>query len=464
MRFDILWSRRPGRDSRFPPGAAWRGARKSIARPRVEALESRRLLSVTIHEFYIPASPASAPTQITAGPDGNLWFTEASVNSIGEINPITHAVAQFPLPTPGQPNGITAGGIAAGPDGNVWFTEIQANKIGEINPTSHVITEFPLPGAGSGPEGITAGPAGTVWFAGGEINPVTHAITAFPSLSAEEITTGSDGNLWFTTASGVIGRFNPTTHALTNFLLSSTNQGPPAGITTGPDGKMWFTEGIGNKIGMIDPATGVVSEFALPTPGSHPLSIAAGADGNLWFTEESPLVNKIGEINPASHVITEFAVPAAVSLPYGITAGPDGNLWFTEQAGQNIGQVVLATRTAPSGDGPMITDVRRPGPGARAGALVLSFDEPLDPAHAQDLANYRLVALGRRGRTIRVRSAVYDSATRTVSLIPAHRLRPRQHFRLTVIGAVPSGVTDGSGNLLDGQMTGHPGSNFVTIV
>jgi hypothetical protein len=35
---------------------------------------------------------------------------------------------------------------------------------------------------------------------------------------------------------------------------------------------------------------------------------------------------------------------------------------------------------------------------------------------------------------------------------------------LTVIGTRPSGVTDASGNLLDGLKNGDPGSNFVTIV
>jgi streptogramin lyase len=462
MRFRIAMNPWAGRDPRRRFGTASGGRRRPIARLRVEGLESRRLLSVTINEFLIRTGPG--PTEIATGPDGNLWFTEADANRIGEINPTTHAIAEFPIPTAGPTNGIVAGGITAGPDGNVWFTEIQANKIGEINPITHVIAEFPIPTAHSGLEGITAGPDRSIWFTGGEIDPVTHTITEVPSVSGEEITTGPDGNLWFTTPAGVIGRFNPTNHALTNYLLSSTNQGPPAGITAGPDGNLWFTEGIGNKVGMIDPATGVVSEFALPTPGSHPVSIAAGSDGNLWFTEESPLVNKIGEINPTTHVISEFPVPAAVSLPYGIAAGPDGNLWFTEQAGQNIGQVVLPSSTTPQRDGPTVTSVRRTGARARAGALVLSFDEPLDPARAKDLGNYQLVEQARRGRTIRIRSAVYDPAARTVTLSAVRRLRPRQRFQLTVIGTGPSGVTDSSGKLLDGQRTGHPGSNFVAII
>jgi hypothetical protein len=96
--------------------------------------------------------------------------------------------------------------------------------------------------------------------------------------------------------------------------------------------------------------------------------------------------------------------------------------------------------------------------------LVLTFDHPLDPRRARDLSNYQLVVLASSGRATRIKQAVYDSATQTVSLLLARRLNLHKRFRLTVVGTGPVGVTDLSGNLLDGQKTGHSGSNFVTIV
>ena len=42
-------------------------------------------------------------------------------------------------------------GISAGPDGNVWFTVRGANKIGRITPSGRV-TEFPIPTAAIGPD------------------------------------------------------------------------------------------------------------------------------------------------------------------------------------------------------------------------------------------------------------------------------------------------------------------------
>jgi virginiamycin B lyase len=64
-------------------------------------------------------------------------------------------LTQFSIPTPKS--------ITAGPDGNVWFTENDGNRIGRITPQG-AITEFPLPSANSNPWGIASGPHGTLWF------------------------------------------------------------------------------------------------------------------------------------------------------------------------------------------------------------------------------------------------------------------------------------------------------------
>jgi len=110
-----------------------------------------------------------------------------------------------------------------------------------------------------------------------------------------------------------------------------TSGSRPYGITTGPDGNLWFTELSGNKVGKIT-TSGAITEFSIPTAASGPTYITTGPDGNLWFTEGSFYGRKIGRITPAG-VITEFPIPSGDSLPYGITAGPDGNLWFTENTG-----------------------------------------------------------------------------------------------------------------------------------
>src|SRR6516164_5358073 len=95
-----------------------RPADRVRARPRLERLENRCLLSVTITEFPVPTASAGL-YYISAGPDGNLWFTEFDASKIGMVNPTTHAISEFATPTANAgPRGITLG-----PDGNLWFTE-----------------------------------------------------------------------------------------------------------------------------------------------------------------------------------------------------------------------------------------------------------------------------------------------------------------------------------------------------
>jgi virginiamycin B lyase len=316
-----------------------RPADRGRARPRLEGLEDRCLLAPTITEFPVPATNAG-PYDITAGPVGNLWFTDGGTGSIGMINPTNDTINEFPVPTPhGPPHAITAG-----PDGNLWFTETLANNLGMINPATHAITQFAVPTAkrnGSSQQfGITAGSDGNLWFteptAGriGMINPATHTITQFAVPTGPNgICVGPDGNVWFTGGSE-IGMINLATHAITEFATTSAT----TRITAGPDGNVWFTE-LSGKIGMIDLTHNyAVSEFPVPTAGAGPGAISAAPDGNLWFTEG---IGNVATINPATHAITEYPIPYANAYPIGITAGPDGNVWFADRGNGSIGVVTL---------------------------------------------------------------------------------------------------------------------------
>src|SRR6266545_3148295 len=90
---------------------------------RTQLIRSTRPVQrgATIFEFVLPTA-SSGPDAITAGPDGNLWFTEFGANQIGRIT-LTGEITEIALPT-GDANPHT---ITAGPDGNLWFTEPRQN-------------------------------------------------------------------------------------------------------------------------------------------------------------------------------------------------------------------------------------------------------------------------------------------------------------------------------------------------
>jgi streptogramin lyase len=317
----------------------------------LEALESRRLLS-GITEFPVPG-PAFLPGQIAAGPDGNLWFTDGLGNTLGMINPTTHAFTELTLPA----NYILASGITSGPDGDLWFTNMTMNDgvtygaIGMINPTTDKIQEFPENIPNTAPVAITTGPDGNIWFTDvktndvGMLNPATGAITELtlpgPNAGAEGITMGPDGNIWVSlTFDSAIVKINPATDAITEIPLAARGGVDPTQIAVGLDGNLWFAEVYAAQIGVINPATDAVT--LIPVSGDVQ-GITAGADGNVWFTELSSGVSgttdpsAIAMINPTTHAITTFPLPNPYADAIGITLGPDGNLWFTDANSGSIG-------------------------------------------------------------------------------------------------------------------------------
>ncbi len=49
-------------------------------------------------------------------------------------------------------------------------------------------------------------------------------------------------------------------------------------------------------------------------------------------------------------------------------------------------------------------------------------------------------------------------------ITPARRLNLHRRYELIVDGSTPTGVRDLSGNLLDGNGDGKPGSNYVVVL
>jgi streptogramin lyase len=171
---------------------------------------------------------------------------------------------------------------------------------------------------------------------GPEISEFDQGIT--PGVALWGITTGPDGNLWFTEESAnAVGRITPGA-VITEFTAGFPT-GSPHGIVTGPDGNLWVAMAGGDgAIAQVTKA-GVVTEFPVPTPGD-PTDIAVGPDKNLWYVDSA--ANLIGRMTPEGSV-TEFTDGlTALSGLSSITKGPDGALWFTEADAGKIGRITTA--------------------------------------------------------------------------------------------------------------------------
>jgi streptogramin lyase len=335
---------------------------------------------------------------LTAGPDGNMWFTTRS-GYIVSLTPLGHFTV-YPLQNGSYRNLLP--GIVTGPDKNLWFmTNINTiwrvtpqgimtpftvpatlnttnwnaltsagNRLWFTDPDGHQLvsmtiqgafTSYPLPDSTGKPGAITTGPDGSLWFndlAEDEIwhftpPAIAHSHTpknlqlfqAFsivkPSIAPEIIVAGTNGDLWITEPSeNLIGRLTPHSQ-ITEYSIHSAPpvpQGPPSSrptlITGGPDGNIWFLESNGNKVGGIPP-TGIITEFPVQAPLIDASAMTFGADGNLWIAINNTLVRVTQR-----GVENDFPL-ASDSYVTGIAAGPDGNIWFTESGSGKIGRLIL---------------------------------------------------------------------------------------------------------------------------
>ncbi len=293
-------------------------------------------------EYRIP-TPHAFPEDITAGPDGALWITEAGVGKIGRIT-TAGRISEFPLQF-----GLELGAITPGPDGALWFTE--ENAIGRMTTAGQSQTFV----VGYQTAGIAAGPDGALWFTGfqgltsSSIGRITTSgqVTSFalpPYRNPMGITTGPDGALWFAEGAGIgsgtfysaIGRMT-TTGAFTEFGGSQLDQLDPAQITTGPDGALWFTNlaAIGR---MTTSGQITFYEGSGEGNGEFPGGITAGPDGNVWSTGGAGEVERI----TTKGQVTTFPVPFPgrhKTALGGIAAGPDGAMWFVDTGTNAIGRV-----------------------------------------------------------------------------------------------------------------------------
>ncbi len=289
--------------------------------------------------FFAISVPDVFVTDITAGPDGYLWFLTNGGESLDPdgLGKMTTGgtFTAYPLTA----NGLLRD-IAPGPDGNLWYVRKAPDMIGRAT-TSGATTEYSN-GSGKAYEGITAGPDGAVWFTENFANLVGR-ITTSGSITeflvhneASGITLGPDGALWLAGCQSnapVCTRLLPNGQFLDLPIPNPVSGDCPQKIVAGPDGNLWFQYSGRTSVGRLSTA-GAYAEFAVPS-GLAIHDIAAGVDGNLWITYSDFVDAWVGRITPSGKV-TEFPLPVG-SVPRGIVPGPDGALWFAD--GYDVGRI-----------------------------------------------------------------------------------------------------------------------------
>lgn len=298
--------------------------------------------------YPVPGTPENVAVE---GP-GRVWFTLPSEDLIGYLvvtSTVDYRVVTY-TSTISEPFGIAV------TSGGVWFTGLTGNAIGRLDPLSGAIAEYPVPTINSSPVALEVLPGAPdrVWFVERTGNAIGRLVVTsttefhfdeYPlpvlkfgaSPAVQDLDVVGLDTIWFTApGSGAIGNFRPSYYSWNPdaaFTRISDNSGiVPWSIAVDAQGYPWFTDLVGDRVVKYFPQTIALFDFyPVLTSGAGVYDLVA-AQNRIWFTERDAA--RLGDLDPARRVVMEYGVQG--SQPRGIAADAMGHVWVADASGNRI--------------------------------------------------------------------------------------------------------------------------------
>ena len=301
-----------------------------------------RATKVVITEYDLPR-PESQPHDVTVDSQGIVWYTDFGLPYIGNLDPKTGAISEYPVPEvkPGFIRGAT--GIQIDKEGNPWVSMLFQGAVAKFDRRTQKFTVWPIPAeyntvrSRAGMVAPSRSATDTrVWFSDNtnlrmhRLDPASGQIDtfrAFPEAKngGEEyglapgrkysiygIAADSHNNGYFTNIQGgQIGRVDAVTGKVTLYPTTTANAGPRRGYIDSQD-RFWFAEYRVDKLGMFDTKTEEFNEWPIPTPFSAPYDVAADKNGEVWGG--GMWTDRVFRFDPRTSQFVEYLLPSSTNI------------------------------------------------------------------------------------------------------------------------------------------------------
>jgi virginiamycin B lyase len=334
--------------------------------------------AITVQTFPVPSGAADL-SDIVAGSDGALWFTEKSANKVGRIT-TAGQVTEYPIPNLASGLSDTGPTQIVSSGGALWFLTDIGESVYRMA-TSGIFTRV-FGDSFYVAANLAPSDTGGVWLMqlNGDGNPQdgdaliridpSGAATPYPAAHPDHlysIAEAPDGSVWFNNGGSYLVRMTDAGSRVSSPLsLPSPNE--VSSIAFAPNGTVWFTDYAANSLtgdGCCGGVDGLVGGGSQRTPigvqeaveGLEPYSLTVGPDGALWFAFAKPppfpqqmnSYDGIGRIDPATGHVQLLDTDPIVPGP--IAFGSDGALWFIDNGANAIGRIPISPSPFPSGGG-----------------------------------------------------------------------------------------------------------------
>lgn len=355
-----------------------------------------------VTEYSIPTE-CTNPLAIVADYDGNVWFAQTNTGKLSKFDPNTETFTEYDNPTWPKNGRSMMWGIDYAPDGTVWFTDETFDSVWKFNTIDEKYDRLGYPSMDDSlPQRLHidgsqiiindfTGNKLTFFDIGQSTGDVEY--TSFPSPVDNSVTADftldNDGNVWYTNwlfqQGGVLvkldyeGYQNTKQETGQEFfagdMFTEIYQLPvalltPNGAVISNDGKIWLADTTSSSFFSFDPTTEEFTQYVtadpllstygnqtgvVKTPISRPYWIDSDEQGRIVFNEQN--ANNISVFDPKSNSLVEYHVPS--KNPYWGDCDPGTGLmvadcglaqifdftisgekiWFTEWVENNIGVV-----------------------------------------------------------------------------------------------------------------------------
>jgi virginiamycin B lyase len=315
---------------------------------------------VIITEYDMP-NRLIEPHDVVLDHEGNVWYSDFGQMFIGEMDPKTGQVTQYPIPVTKPGYSLGTLDLEIDKDDNPWVGVMYQSAIAKFDRKTKKFETWSTPQAWDSDAGqlghlaVEGTPADDkVWIknsAGGHIYRLDLASNQFEDVGVPQdprtgkrigtygIHSDADNNLYLLDFSaGNIVRIDAKTKLPTVYLTPTPNSHPRRGRVD-DQGRLWFAEYFGDAIGMLDPETGKIQEWKVPSPWSSPYDAVEDKNGNAWTGSMN--TDRVARLDIKTGQYTEYPLPRPTNIRrvFVDDTNNPGTLWIGSNHGASIVKV-----------------------------------------------------------------------------------------------------------------------------